>query len=130
MPRPLDYAVDLDLPPDAAGLAYAAARIAIASRAAGIAAPVAGVTPELDAARVTADMHAARGFGFAAKLCIHPMQVAAVHDALKPTDAQVAWAHRVLAATAGQTSAVQVDGRMVDRPVILQAQAILERQSR
>jgi len=123
----LDYAVDLDLPPDSPGLAYAAARIAIASRAAGLATPVAGVTPELDTARVRADMHGARGFGFAAKLCIHPMQVAAVHDALQPTQAELAWAQRVLAATSGQSTAVQVDGRMVDRPVVLQAQAILDR---
>ena len=121
----LDYSVDLDLPGDAAGLAYAAARIAIASRAAGLPAPIAGVTPELDAARVIADMHWARGYGFGSKLCIHPAQVAAVHAALMPGEQQVSWARRVLAATEGQTSAVQVDGRMVDRPVILQAQRIL-----
>lgn len=128
----LDYAVDLDLPGDGQGeaaLACAAARIAIASRAAGLAAPVAGVTPELDAARVTADMQRARGHGFGTKLCIHPAQVGAVHAALMPGEQQVAWARRVLAATAGQTSAVQIDGRMVDRPVILQARRILERLS-
>ena len=123
----LDYAVDLDLPSDSAGLAYTAARIAIASRSAGLPAPIAGVTPELDAARVTADTHWARSYGFASKLCIHPAQVAAVHAALMPNAQQISWAHRVLAATEGQTSAVQVDGRMVDRPVILQAQAILAR---
>jgi citrate lyase subunit beta / citryl-CoA lyase len=123
----LDYAVDLDLPAAAAGLDHAAARIAIASRAAGIAAPVAGVTPELDTARVAADLRQARSFGFGAKLCIHPLQVAAVHDTLRPTDAERAWAQRVLEATAGSTAAVQLDGRMVDRPVVLQAQTILER---
>lgn len=123
----LDYGVDLDLPGDSAGLAYTAARIAIASRAAGLPGPIAGVTPELDATRVSADMHWARGYGFASKLCIHPAQVAAVHAALAPTEQQISWARRVLEATQGQTSAVQVDGRMVDRPVILQAQAILAR---
>jgi citrate lyase subunit beta/citryl-CoA lyase len=121
----LDYAVDLDIPNDAAGLAYAAARIAIASRVAGLPAPVAGVTPELNADRVATDMHWARGFGYCAKLCIHPAQVAPVHAALMPSAAQRSWAQRVLAATDGQTAAVQVDGRMVDRPVILQAQRIL-----
>ena len=125
----LDYALDLDLPADAAGLAYAAARIAIAARAAGLPAPIAGVTPEIDAARVTADTQWARGYGFASKLCIHPAQVPAVHAALLPSEEQISWARRVLAATDGKTAAVQVDGRMVDRPVILQAQRILQRSS-
>ena len=127
----LDYAVDLDLPlandTPAKALEYAAARIAIASRAAGLPAPIAGVTPELDTARVAADMQWARGFGFGSKLCIHPMQVSAVHAALTPSEAQLQWARRVLAATAGRSTAVQLDGRMVDKPVVLQAQAVLAR---
>ena len=46
----LDFALDLDMDisTDAAGLAYAASRIAIASRVARLAPPVAGVTPQLD----------------------------------------------------------------------------------
>ena len=71
----LDYMVDLDIPAGSLALDYAAAHIAIASRAAGIASPVAGVTPELDAARVAADMAHARTLGFSAKMCIHPSQV-------------------------------------------------------
>jgi citrate lyase subunit beta/citryl-CoA lyase len=46
----LDFALDLDIDiaDDDTGLAYAASRIAIASRVAGLPAPVAGVTPQLD----------------------------------------------------------------------------------
>lgn len=122
----LDYAVDLDLPGEGAGLDYAAARIAVASRAAEIATPVAGVTPALDAARVGADMQHARSLGFGAKLCIHPVQVAAVRTALLPSAQELAWARTVLAAWAqgGACGAIQLDGKMVDRPVVLKAQRI------
>ncbi len=124
----LDFALDLDLDisHDPAGLAYGASRIALASRVAGLPAPVAGVTPQLDdEARLLADLALARCHGFGAKLCIHPRQVAPIHRALRPTDAQLDWARRVLAAEAASPGAAQLDGRMVDRPVVLQAQRIL-----
>ena len=61
-------------------------------------------------------------FGFSGKLCIHPSQVAVVHDAFRPTAEELAWARKVLAADAeAGGAAVQVDGRMVDLPVVLQA---------
>lgn len=124
----LDYGVDLDLSGDPAGLAYAASRIAVASRCAGIASPVAGVTAAIDDdAQLVADLAAMRAYGFGAKLCIHPRQVAAVRQAMQPTAAELAWARRVLAAAAASGGAVQVDGRMVDRPVLLRARALLDR---
>lgn len=127
----LDYGFDLDLSGDERGLLYAGSRIAIASRCAGIATPIAGVTPALDdEPRLLADLAFARALGFGAKLCIHPRQVAAIRAALLPTAADVAWARRVLAAAAGAQGAVQVDGRMVDRPVLLKAQSILGRAAR
>ena len=128
----LDYANDLGLEGEPEiGLAWPSSRMAIASRVAGIASPVAGVTPSLDdVARLRADLAFARAHGFGAKLCIHPRQVAIVHDAFRPTEAEIAWAGRVEAAVAGGAGAVQVDGRMVDRPVILRARDILERARR
>jgi citrate lyase subunit beta / citryl-CoA lyase len=144
----LDYMVDLDIPSlrdeggvggvgdvgsegvggEASNIAldFAAIQIAIASRAAGLPSPVAGVTPELDAARVTADMAHARALGFGAKMCIHPAQVAAVRAALQPSSRELAWAQRVLQAwQASAGGAIQVDGKMVDRPVVLKAERIV-----
>lgn len=121
----LDFALDLDIDitTDAAGLAYAASRIAIASRAAGLPTPVAGVTPQLDdQARLIADFNLARRLGFGAKLCIHPSQVEPLHAALRPTAEALDWARRVLAADAALPGAARLDGRMIDRPVVLQAQ--------
>jgi citrate lyase subunit beta / citryl-CoA lyase len=127
----LDFAVDLGLAVDEQGtqdeLAAFRSELVLASRLAGIAAPVDGVTTALDDdARLAADTLRARRFGFGAKLCIHPKQVAVVHRSFAPLDEQVAWAERVLAAIAASGgAAVQVDGRMVDRPVVLQAEAVL-----
>ena len=127
----LDFAVDLGLDVDEQGaqdeLAAFRSELVLASRLAGIAAPVDGVTTALDDdAQLAADSQRARRFGFGAKLCIHPRQIAVVHRAFAPPPEQVAWAGRVLAAVqASGGAAVQVDGRMVDRPVVLQAEAIL-----
>jgi citrate lyase subunit beta/citryl-CoA lyase len=110
------------------GLDFAASRLALASRAAGIASPVAGVTPALDdEPLLLAELARARAHGFGAKLCIHPRQVAAIHTALAPTADELAWAHRVLQAAAVSTGAVQLDGRMVDKPVIERARRIAAR---
>ncbi|HET7836132.1 MAG TPA: CoA ester lyase [Variovorax sp.] len=124
----LDFALDLDMDisTDGSGLGYAASRIAIASRLASLPAPVAGVTPQLDdEARLLSDLADARRLGFGAKLCIHPRQVQPIHAALRPSAEALDWARRVLVADAASPGAARLDGRMVDRPVVLQAQRTL-----
>ena len=126
----LDFALDLDLDiaESSEPLLYAASRIALASRLAGLPAPVAGVTPQLDdEPRLLADLAWARRHGFGAKLCIHPRQVAPIHAALAPSADALDWARRVLAAEAASPGAARLDGRMIDRPVVLQAQRTLQR---
>jgi citrate lyase subunit beta/citryl-CoA lyase len=126
----LDLALDLDLDIESGseGLAYAAGRIAVASRVAGLVAPVAGVTPQLDDETcLLSDLAQARRFGFGAKLCIHPKQVAPIHRAFQPSPEAIEWARRVLSAEAASPGAAKLDGRMVDRPVVLQAERILSR---
>jgi len=124
----LDFALDLDIDitSGASGLAYAASRIALASRVAGLPTPVAGVTPQVDdRVRLLADLALDRAQGFGAKLCIHPAQVEPIHAALQPSPQALEWARRVLAADAASPGAARLDGRMVDRPVVLQAQRTL-----
>ncbi|MCU0919658.1 MAG: CoA ester lyase [Burkholderiaceae bacterium] len=128
----LDFALDLDLVDDPTlgplGLDAAASRLAWASRAADLPPPVAGVTPDIDdAVRLRADFARARAHGFGAKLCIHPKQVALVHEALAPGAAELDWARRVVAAAEGASGALRVDGRMVDKPVLQRAQRLLAR---
>ncbi len=131
----LDYALDMGLEGEMAttlGLDFAASRLALVSRAAGLASPVAGVTPAIDdEALLRSELARAQAHGFGAKLCIHPKQVAVVHAALAPSAEELRWAQRVLqavaAAGAGPAGAVQLDGRMVDKPVIERARRIVAR---
>ncbi len=131
----LDYALDMGLEGELAttvGLDAPAAWLALQSRAAGIASPVAGVTAALnDESLLLAELARARAHGFGAKLCIHPRQVAAIHTALAPSAEELSWAQRVLAAAAHSPSAahgaVQLDGRMIDKPVIERARRIVAR---
>ena len=128
----IDYALDMDLQGELAstvGLDAAASHLALASRAADIAAPVAGVTVAIDdETQLRADLTRARAHGFAAKLCIHPKQIAAVHALLAPSPDELGWAERVLAAAdSAAGAAVQLDGRMIDKPVIERARRIVQR---
>jgi citrate lyase subunit beta / citryl-CoA lyase len=127
----LDYAVDIDLSGDERGLLYPACRMALASKVAGIGSPIAGVTPAIgNDAQLESDLRFARACGFGAKLCIHPTQLTLAHRAFAPTEEEIAWARRVVEAVAPGRGAVQVDGKMVDRPVVLKAQNILARAPR
>ena len=102
-------------------------QLVLASRLAGIGAPVDGVSTAIDdEARLQVDVQRARRLGFAGKLCIHPRQVAPVNAGMAPSAVELAWAQRVLdAAGAAGGAAVAVDGKMVDKPVLLRAQAVL-----
>lgn len=127
----LDFMADtgLQCSDDEVELAPLRFAIAMATRRAQRHPALDGVTVQIgDADRLAADTRRALRFGFGGKLCIHPGQVAGVHAALQPSEAELAQARRVLAAAeAAGGGAVQLDGRMVDRPVILQAQRVLAR---
>lgn len=66
-----------------------------------------------------------RDLGFAGKLAIHPGQVGPIIDAFLPSAAAVAQAGRIIEAfeRAGGV-AIQVDGRMIDKPVYDRALAV------
>jgi citrate lyase subunit beta/citryl-CoA lyase len=66
--------------------------------------------------------------GFSGMLAIHPDQVAIINEAFTPDAARVAHARRVVAAfaAAAGTGTVALDGRMLDRPHLRQAQRLLE----
>ncbi|MGB4137854.1 MAG: aldolase/citrate lyase family protein, partial [Microbacterium sp.] len=107
-------------------LDFARCRIVVESRAAGLPAPWDSPNPEFhDGDVVRQSARAARALGFGGQLCIHPSQVAVVAEAFHPTSDEIAWARRVIDID-GQGGAVQLDGTMVDRPVLLRAHAILQ----
>ncbi len=125
----IDLRLDLGIPGDEPVLDPYRMQLLLASRLAGLPSPVDGVTTSFaDPAVVEADTRRSASLGFTAKLCIHPLQIAPVHRGFGPSDSDIAWARRVIAADQGADGcAVALDGQMVDRPVVERARAILAR---
>jgi citrate lyase subunit beta/citryl-CoA lyase len=92
--------------------------------------PVDGVFADFrDNEGLIAEASAAAREGFTGKLAIHPDQVAPINAAFTPSAADIAHASKIIDAFAAHPAAgvLSVDGRMVDRPHLLQAQLILAR---
>ena len=106
--------------------------LVLASRRAGLAAPIDGVTVDTrNPERMGRDAERARRMGFGGKLCIHPAQVPVLHAAFDPDETAVAHAQRVRQALEQAGGGVCVlDGRMVDAPVLAQAEQTLLRHAR
>jgi citrate lyase subunit beta / citryl-CoA lyase len=113
-----------------AAFQHARSSLVLAAAAAGCAAPIDGVTTGIaDEDSLRADLVHATALGFTGKLCIHPRQVAPANEFLTPSGAELEWARQVVAAGQSDSAAVH-DGQMIDRPVVLRAEAILARASR
>ncbi|WP_435318151.1 HpcH/HpaI aldolase/citrate lyase family protein [Haloarchaeobius sp. TZWSO28] len=69
--------------------------------------------------------------GYDGKMAIHPSQVPVINDAFTPADDRIEWARAVLDAKAEADAegrgVFQVDGEMIDAPLIAQAERVLER---
>jgi citrate lyase subunit beta/citryl-CoA lyase len=124
----LDFCADMNMASDGDELNSFRAELVMVSRVAGIRAPIDGVTPAIDDQdALHADTLNAKRRGFAGKLCIHPKQVAKVNQCFAPSASEVYWATRVLDAfKAANGAAIALDGKMIDRPVVIRAQHILD----
>lgn len=122
-----DFMADSGIQSDGEELDAVRTNLVLVSRHAGLRAPIDGVSVAIeDAAQLEADVRRSRRFGMGAKLCIHPKQVGIVHAGFAPKPEEVDWARRVLEALAsGPLGAIAVDGKLVDRPIALRAEAIL-----
>lgn len=78
-----------------------------------------------DAEGIAAAAHEARAHGFDGATCVHPSVVPLLNAGFAPSAAQLDWAQRVVEASASGEGAFQIDGRMVDAPVIARARAML-----
>lgn len=110
---------------------YARSHVALAARLAGVPALDQVVVDYGDHARFDREASVARSLGYSGKLCIHPNQVALANVAFTPSEAEVAWARGVLAAAeaaeAKGTGVISYEGTMVDAPILVRAQALLDR---
>jgi citrate lyase subunit beta/citryl-CoA lyase len=128
----IDFNLDLGMEGEDETLLYFRSQLVLASRVAGILPPVDGVTTAIDdEAAIRHDTLRGKRLGFGGKLCIHPRQVARVNACFMPTAEEIEWARRVQqAAEASGGAAVSLNGKMIDRPVILRAQEILREAQR
>lgn len=130
----LDFQVDAGMSCDVDELELLSIRmdIILASRRAGLPAPVDGVTVDTrNMQQLTDDARRALRMGFGGKLCIHPAQVAPLHAVFDPDEVAVRDAQRVQQALEQAGGGVcVVDGRMVDAPVLRKAEQILRRHAR
>jgi citrate lyase subunit beta/citryl-CoA lyase len=69
--------------------------------------------------------------GFQGKSIIHPSQIESVHEAFTPSDVEIEKAERIVKAYKESikvgTGAISLDGRMIDLPVVIQAEKVLLR---
>jgi citrate lyase subunit beta/citryl-CoA lyase len=99
----------------------------LAASAAGVIAIDTIYTDFRDEAGLKAECLAARRSGFAAKMAIHPAQLAAINDAFSVSPSEREWAERVIAAFNAQPDAgtLALDGRMIDKPHLVLARRLL-----
>ena len=113
---------------------HARCTVAIAARACGLA-PIDSVFLAVrDESGFREDVALGLRLGFDGKLCIHPRQVAIVNDVYAPSAAEVEEARRIVAAAeaaeADGQGAIELDGKMIDAPVVAAKRRVLARASR
>ena len=116
--------------PDGLEVLYARSKVVADSAAAGLPPPFDTVYLDVrDTEGVEREAELARSLGFGGKLCIHPAQVEPVNLIFTPSEAELEWARRVLAAyreaLRDGRGVVALDGRMVDMPIVRQAERLL-----
>ena len=123
----IDFQLDLNMRATFDELLFFRSQLVLVSKLANLQAPIDSprtAIEQLD--EVVHEAQTAHRLGFGAKLCIHPKQVAAVNAAFSPSAADTAWAEGVLQANVQAAGAAfALDGKMVDKPVLLRAEAIL-----
>jgi citrate lyase subunit beta/citryl-CoA lyase len=101
------------------------AQMLLAAKAAGVAAIETLHADFRDRDGLVRVARAAQREGFSGMLAIHPDQVEIINAAFTPSDDDVAYARRVVAAFASGVGVAQLDGKMLDRPHLTQAEKVL-----
>lgn len=128
-----DYTAELGVAKTSEGREsfYARMRLVNAAKAAGIQAidSVFGDVADVDGLRRWGEH--SRALGFEGMGCIHPLQIAVVHEAFAPTPGEIEKALKIVAAfeEAEQrgVSVVSLDSKMIDPPVVERARKLVAR---
>lgn len=110
---------------------HARAEIALASRAEGLESPIDSVWIHIrDTDGLVRSAEKVRDMGYQGKLCIHPDQIGPVNGVFTPTEEQIAFAEKVVAAfeeaEARGLASIQMDGYFIDYPIVDLARRTLD----
>ena len=126
----VDFAQEIGADPQHPGgqavLDHVRIQLVLHSAANALMAPINSPHPDFKDVHGLQDIAArTRAMGFGGMLCIHPSQVEPVRAAFAPSAEQLVWARRVVAAARENSGAFQIDGEMIDTPVLARAQRLL-----
>lgn len=114
---------------DGLELFLARAQIIVAARAAGIDAIDTVFSDLNDMENFEKEVRLIKQLGFDGKSIINPRQIPVVHQVFNPTEKEIEKAVRILSAMKeaekNGSAVINVDGKMVDKPVLLRAQRII-----
>jgi (S)-citramalyl-CoA lyase len=123
-----DFSAQLGAAMSEAALAYARARIAAAAASQAL---LAIDVPHLEthnSATLLSETQLVKAMGFQCKSAIHPTQVNVIQSALMPTAEEIAHARALLEAfNSAPHAAIAYQGKLIDRPVVLAAEAVIRR---
>lgn len=127
-----DYAADIGAARTKEGREsfWARSQVVNAARAAGVQ-PMDGVFSDVaDLEGLRDSVLEAKGLGFDGKGCIHPRQIAVIHEAFAPREEELAEAKRIVEAFEDaerrSLGVVSLGGKMIDLPVVKRAQRIVQ----
>ena len=128
-----DFATDMAIKrtETAEEVLWARSAVAVACRAAGIAAIDTPDPNYSDETHLRREMNKAKGLGYCGKLCIHPTQVQIANEIFSPDEDEVAEARTIVEAferdgLAKGIAAIAVDGKMIDTPIYWRARRLVE----
>ena len=106
---------------------WASSQCQLVAAAAGVLAIDTVDTDIQNTSTVEARARASRRAGYHGKLAIHPAQIAPIHAAFTPTEEEQQWAKAVVQAFAEtpRSGAFRLEGKLIDRPHLQQAERIL-----
>lgn len=128
-----DFRLDMGLERTESGeeINFARSLIALNARAAGILALDYVFTDISNEAAFAADVKKGKLMGYTGKSVVHVSQVKTVNDAFSPSPEAVANAKKVLyayeSALKNDSGIVELNGRMIDKPMVTAAMAVLSR---
>ncbi len=126
-----DFASSTGSAPDPDVLLYPKQQVVLAATAAGIMPTgiIGTVADYQDVEKVREIVRRSRRFGFRGATCIHPAIVPVLNEGFSATKEEIAAAERMVAAyekaQAEGRGSVELDGKMIDVPIVERAQALL-----